>query len=344
MKKLLFCALCAGALLTGCSSDEPVSTASSPKGGEITFNAAADRLTRADPATLADLQRDGFSVWGYNQSVSQTPNAGTLVFDGQAVTYDNGSSLWTYTPLAYWIKDTHYWFSATTGTSKIEGLNASSYGHINFTNNGNVDLLYAKANCTTPTAITIQPPAVQFTFKHALCRIKFRFELQIANKTYNIGLANLKLTGTPESGNFQLDDATWSNLSTAGFEGSYASTGLQVPAWATGDVNYTDFVRESEFLYYIPTNSVKAAFDISLFQKGIEQVTFNHLADAKHTISYAFQPGHSYVITCVFKVKGGDDEPDVIPNIDPDNDLYPIEFTVTAVDDFVDGPDQPLFQ
>ena len=173
MKKI-FVAMLALAAATACSNDELVSV----NREAIAFdNAFINNSVRSvvDPSSKTGaLKFDNFTVYGYVN--------GEVLFNGievsQSISNDKLSSVWKYNGTQYWIESGVYDFSAvaplTNGNWTLVENSASKDGvTLNFTNNGTVDLLYAKT--ASYTALASGNPAVAFNFKHVLSKVKFSF-------------------------------------------------------------------------------------------------------------------------------------------------------------------------
>lgn len=199
-----------------------------------------------------------------------------------------------------------------------------------------------------------------FNFKHALCRVKFSITFDDPNHRYAIGIKNVQLKGTPNTGTFalgnshdtqQLTDGTWSKTS-GDFTANYGETEAKSTYDETNSA-YSPAVTDYRYLipgtYTADDRKLQPAMDITLYIRNIPntqpewvfQQEFSYLLTGDKLlkkISATFQPGHSYVISGTFKAKNDDDPntPDD-PTIDPDGNLYPIEFTVEEVTDFDDG-------
>ena len=159
---LLLLLLCAG-----CSSDWDIDrNIPTGKKAQIGFSSRM-HITRAD-ATLADIQANGFSVWG--------GYVGNTVFNGREVTYNE--SKWGYEPTEYWTYNTYDFHGVyptpvanstnknytvtwdnTTKELKIENFNASN----------NIDLLHAHAPVDNQNGQSTSP--VTMNFSHILTNV-----------------------------------------------------------------------------------------------------------------------------------------------------------------------------
>ena len=170
MRKTIF-AILAAAAMVACSNDELVNADREA----IAFdNAFVDNATRSvvDPSYSNTNLFANFKVYGYVN--------GAELFDGGALVskdINNAelSSDWKYASTQYWIEGGVYDFQAVAPADKYTVKANSNDGiHLEFTNDGVTDLLYAKTNPYTAAASGNLP--VAFNFKHILSKVKFSFE------------------------------------------------------------------------------------------------------------------------------------------------------------------------
>lgn len=323
MKKLFIMGLAAmGLALTACNSDETVEMA---KGKAIGFSSFVDKSTRATDITLANLK--SMEVYGW-RSDNQGDNQ---IFNAQQVTVDpNGVG--TYSPLKYWEANYTYNFEAIAPKSGVNGVQfaaAKSGGTITFDNDAQTDLIYAKAKETTTlaTITTTAPGKVNFTFKHQLARVKFTFKNTFpANAAAKISVKNVKITNAYKNGTITpaATDAKWNvtNVTNNTFEVSFANSTTKAPTNLVANKG-----GETDHMYLIPTakkESYEVTFTVTLDQNGVT-TDYNHTVTIETTQSI----GKSYNYVAEIGAS----------NINPDSQLYPIEFTAT-VDPWVDAPDQ----
>lgn len=191
--------LLAGALvlLSGCSNENSTDEELLPTSA-IRFSTylAAEEAGRGTVTDDALLKTNGFGVMGYLQTAENSPTYAAPDFmNNQQVTYDNGTSGWTYAPLKYW---------PANSTDRLDFLAYAPYGNANiqveghtltFTVNSDpaqqTDLVVAtpKTNASYATAST----GIQFTFAHLLSRIEF--SAIAADGTTPITLHSVALTG-----------------------------------------------------------------------------------------------------------------------------------------------------
>ena len=319
MKKLFIMGLAAmGLALTACNSDETVEMA---KGKAIGFSSFVDKSTRATDITLANLK--SMEVYGWRGD--------DKIFDAQQVTVAQ-SGEGTYSPLKYWEANYIYNFEAIApkaGEKGVQFAAAKTGGTITFANDAQTDLIYAKATETTmPANITAAPDKVNFTFKHQLARVKFTFKNTFpADAVAKISVKNVKITNAYKNGTITpaATDAKWNvtNVTNNTFVVSFANSATKAPT----DLVANTGVGETDHMYLIPTDteeSYEVTFTVTLDQNGVT-TDYNHTVTIKTTQSI----GKSYNYVAEIGAS----------NINPDSQLYPIEFKAT-VDPWVDAPDQ----
>lgn len=309
MKKLFIMGLAAmGLALTACNSDETVEMA---KGKAIGFSSFVDKSTRATDFTLANL--NSMEVYGWrsnNQGDKQ-------IFNAQQVTVDQ-NGVGTYSPLQYWEANYTYNFEAIAPKSGEKGVQfaaAKDGGTITFANDAQTDLIYAKATQKEmPEKITGDPGEVNFTFKHQLARVKFTFKNTFpADAAAKISVKDVKITNAYKNGTLATPaaaNAKW-NATDNTLNVAFASTDVKDLA-AGGNSAAT------EHHYLIPTgneNEYTVTFSVVLDQNGAK-TTYNHTV--KFTTTQEQGKSYNYVAEIGAS------------NINPDSQLYPIEFKATV--------------
>lgn len=313
MKKLFVMTLAATAMLASCSSDDTMEVPQSKSA--ITFASFINKSVRATDATLDNL--GSISVYGWRDADcifnKQIVNVGT---DGKG----------TYTPVQYWQAGHTYSFEAVAPTS-VDGASFTANktgGSFNYTNDASIDLLYAKAaDVTTASSLAENPGAVHFTFKHLLSRVKFTFNNTFAaTDAAKITISNVKITNAYVNGTITpaADRAAWvvsNNTLQVAFDEA-ATDALKDLAANTGTGATTP-------MYLIPATSpsYNVTFDVTLNQNGAT-TTYHHTA----TINTTMAMGMSYNFVANINAS----------NVDPDNELFPIEFTA-EVKEWEDAPD-----
>ena len=341
MKKSLFLAVAAAALLaSSCSNDEVISV---PRQAAIGFDTFVNKTTRATDATNTNLT--SMSVYGYIGDATPVKN-----FNGTIVSRPDQSAVWTYSPLQYWTADKKYFFTALsspvlegnshyryTWADALQPETAGFYGSgtISFDNtaptaaSGNEDLVYAYATKETPTEITSDPGTVQFTFKHALSRVKFTFNNVMGSNAYVIKVYDLTINNATATADLTLGvkDPVWenhANTTVLTMRNSYFTPQEQTAVNAQSIASGTKFIIPGQ-------STLNITFKVDLMLgNGTVLATYNHIGKALPATE--FLNGHSYNFVA-------DLNPD---NIDPDNEMFPIVFTVIDVEDWIEESAIPV--
>lgn len=304
MKKLFIMGLAAmGLALTACNSDETVEMA---KGNAIGFKTFVNNSTRA----ANDVTTDGleaFKVWGLMNKDGQT---GTP-FDGKDVTKANGT--WSYAPPVYWEKGYAYSFVALAPNNAYTftaPTAINTWGSLEFNNGtGETDLIYAAAKQETVAANGCPAP-VNLTFNHMLSRVRFQFENGMLDGS-KLTVSDVKINDAYTSGTAtlaeQLAGLSWTTGQTTGaleFGGAAAMEQQNAKA-------------ETAHKYMIPaTKAYNLTFKVTRVHHGVTDV-YNHTVTLPET---TMTQGLSYQFVAKFTAE----------NINPDEELCPIQFTATV--------------
>lgn len=316
MKKI-FIAVLAVVALVSCSKEQTVNV---DKGEAISFeNAFVENATRATDLTTTNLQ--DFGVYG---TVAKGDNT-ALIFDNTKV-YKNGD-VFKYDTPQYWIAAAQYYFTAIAPYSNAKWSYATTTAHtgtISFDNAAALasqDLLFAAASKTTTDPIT-DPGKVGFTFNHVLSRVAFTFTNSFAEKS-NITLKvhNVAITNTAANGTLPVTASatgTWTN--TDDYAINFGAQTLDAaPELAENGGNNT-----TEHFYLIPAKrTYNITFQVTMFQAGVQGQTFTHSIDKE----IDFAKGGNYSLNIAL-------EPETV---NPEAQLYPIEFTVTDVTEWTNS-------
>jgi archaellin len=318
MRKTIF-AILAAAAMVACSNDELVNADREA----IAFdNAFVDNATRSvvDPSfTNTNLFAD-FKVYGY-------VNGAELFDDGARVakyiTNAELSSDWRYESTQYWIEGGVYDFQAVaplTNGDWTATANTNEGMTLEFTNDGETDLLYAKTNPHTATASG--NPAVEFNFKHILSKVRFSFANAYNAHNTKIRVHSITVNNAVASANVALSATatTWDAVAAA--TGMTLNFGAATDNEASAEKENVDdtfaygVTRESQNeLLLIPANypaenKLKVTFMYDVVVGGVTINTFT----VNPEVAVNLVPGHAY---------------DFKATIEPGQ---PIEFTVTSVD------------
>lgn len=198
MKKFIFIAAAAAAVLAGCAKNEVT-----PNYGmmdAVSFGAYTPRtITKAgktDDMNLDALKTIGFGVFATYSATNDFSEATNDFMNNQLVKFEG--SAWTYSPIKYWPNPTNgqtaddqkvSFFayapycepgaSETTGITgfEIDGTSKHNLVHYAFTNDGkpNVDLMWGYKTGSDPKAanlnLTRTAETVKFTFRHLLAKL-----------------------------------------------------------------------------------------------------------------------------------------------------------------------------
>ena len=327
MKKI-FIAIVALAAATACSNSEIVSV----NREAIAFdNAFVNNSTRSvvDPSFTNTNLFEDFAVYGFVTDENTAP-----IFDRTKV---SGSALngdWTYEGTQYWIEGATYNFYAVAPYSYLGTWVASNRtvdGLVLYVqnNDGTKDILVAKANDIVGQQSGDNDP-VAFNFQHILSKVKFSFTNNYDATGSSIRVENIQITNACGGSlvTFTKNNLQWAN----GSPNAQAPTlnfGMATDDEATTDVKedvevayaYGKTYESQKELLLIPVavdGGYNVTYDVKVLINGVVVKTYNH------NVNVDFTPaaGHSYDIKAVIKAS----------NINPDEPLDPIEFTVTDID------------
>lgn len=318
MKKILFAVL-ALAGLAACSTDEVVSR---PQGAAIGFDSFVDHTTRAaEDLTFANLA--DFGVYG-------TVAKGTdkaLIFTNTTVTKADG--VFTYSPVQYWVADATYTFTAFAPATAAKWAYAPANvkdaynGVLSFNNasaKGEQDLLFASAERTIGT-ITSTPDKVGFTFGHLLSKVAFNYKNNFTDGNITLNVYDVQVTNAAAEGTIEVAN---------GVTGNWTATGNYLRTFGLNYADATNLLTNgggtitTEHFYFIPAQrEYNVKFKVDVIQAGVRLQTYQHNV----TANINFEKGKSYSINAVLT-------PD---NVNPAEQLYPIEFTVVKVEDWTNA-------
>lgn len=327
MKKIFLIGLTAAAMMASCSNDETVEMAQQKA---ISFsNAFVNNGTRSivDPSFTKENLTD-FAVYGFTQNGQ--------IFNGEEVSKGGAASTgWSYDNVQYWVPGNTYTFGAIapysvagnvsnvtlpTGATKVEMKVA-------FTNTDvkQVDLLHAApAQITGVTASYTDP--VSMTFNHQLSKVKFSFQNYVG-EGYNVKVSNVKITDAFKEGTLTVAAAenTWGGQTDKTLELNFGNV---VADGATADeaafiANAATLESYNEKLM-IPMGSsaiYTVTFTAGLYKGEVLLGTYNHRVEIKNV---EFKLGYCYDFKASLTHE----------NITGQDELNPIEFAVTKVEDW----------
>lgn len=325
-------------LAASCSNDEVVNVA--PQSGAIGFSSFVNNSTRATDKDLSNLEN--LQVWGYSYRAAEGENAAIPpypVFTGDVVS--KGSPVWTYENLRYWVIGNGYKFAAVA-PANVENLqvtagldlNKAAISEVSYTNDGEVDLLYAAAQDVSASNDITGYNTVEFNLGHMLSRVKFEF-VNGMNETYNIELSDVTIKDLPTQATINKGEASSEWVAKEGSDiadfvfvmdkGEKANK--QSAASAHKYLYPLNVANDYVINFSIKVKDIKTGQYLNGGQALMHNVTIEDLK---------FVAGYSYTLKTVVD---GD-------NVDPENKLHPIEFNVDSVDKWkpLDDEGNPSFE
>ncbi len=302
MKKFLLWSIAATAMLASCTKDEMVEV--NPQNA-IGFETFVNKSTRVTDVTTTNLK--AFGVYGWRGTEQ--------IFNAQAVTANNG--VCTYSPLQYWVGGYNYTFEAIAPQSGNNGVTFNAVkdaSTITFVSDSETDLIYATGSqdLTSTTNLTTAPEKVGLVFNHLLSRVKFSFVNGFpTNSDVKLTVTNVRINNAGTTAICTPSTKTWA-AATASSIVNFASTAVANIAGGAS--------AETEHKYLIPAD-IKAytvSFTVEMTQGGVTD-TFDHTVTLS-TDALVLAAGMSYDLTATLNNE----------NINPDGDLFPIEFTATV--------------
>ncbi len=306
--------------MAACSNEHTLVEA--PMSDAIGFDTFVENSTRATDITTANIAN--FGVYG---TVAKGGNS-ALIFNNTEVT--KSGDAFVYSPAQYWIAAAEYDFLAFAPYAEREWAytpegQLAQNGTFSFDNEAaaaDQDVVYAYKTKTTDATLTAEnTQAVEFTFKHILSKVAFSFTNTFTDGNTTLSVYNVKINNTAKTGTMAIDegeDADWvgaGNLVVPFGAQANAVNTLATAALANG--------KELKLAhhYVIPAQrAYNITFDVDLYQAGVYLATYNH--EINSTIDFA--KNGNYVLSVKLAPE----------SIDPDNELYPIEFTVNKVEDW----------
>lgn len=330
-------------LAASCSNDEVVNVAEN-HGAAIGFSNFVDKSTRADDKTIDNLAN--MEVWGTTKFTAGNISA-IFVKEEVKKAGSEGSYTWSYDPLQYWIPTNEYSFAAVapynaTGVTVTQSTDADKAMTgagitITFDNTvstgakGNEDLLFDTQKVAS--AVSDQG-AVEFTLKHMLSRVNFKFENAFASDNYSLRVTDVKITDA--TGKASIDKSAGKTLWTAAENPENFLLGFSI----SNDAIAADANAETETHYLIPLEGEKShtvTFGVQLLMKDASDNEVNVGKVQEFTVEIPkmqFTNGYSYTFVASI------DENNI--NTDPENPVVskdPIEFTVKTVEGYTDKND-----
>lgn len=322
MKKIIIAVLAVAAMVA-CSTEQ---TVVAPKGDAIGFSTFVDNATRATDITTENIK--DFGVYG---TVAKGGNS-ALIFNNTEVSGSKAAG-YTYSPAQYWIASATYDFLAFAPYSNAKwgyaptAAQVAKTGTLTFNNDtaADQDVVYAYQTKTTEDTLTAEnTQAVEFTFKHILSKVAFKFTNTFTDGNTTLSVYNVKINNTAKTGTMTIangKDKPWVGVNDLvvpfGAEADAVNT-LASAALANGGA------LELDHHYIIPVKrEYNITFDVDLYQAGVYLATYEH--EIETTIDFA--KNGNYVLSVKLAPE----------TIDPENKLYPIEFNVYNVNGWDNG-------
>lgn len=324
MKKIFLIGLTAAAMMASCSNDETVEMAQQKA---ISFsNAFVNNGTRSivDPSFTTENLTD-FAVYGFTQNGQ--------IFNGDKVS--KGGNAWSYDNVQYWVPGNTYTFGAIAPHSVAANVSKEALPEnatkvemeVAFTNTDakQVDLLHAAPTQITGVTATYTTP-VSMTFNHQLSKVKFSFQNSVG-VGYNVKVSNVKITDAYKEGTLTVAAAenTWGGQTDKTLELNFGNV---VADGATADeaafiANAATLESYNEKLMIPMGSSAKytVTFTAELYKGDVLLGTYNHRVEIKNV---EFKLGYCYDFKASLTHK----------NITAEDELNPIEFAVTKVEDW----------
>lgn len=326
MKKIFLIGLTAAAMMASCSNDETVEMAQQKA---ISFsNAFVNNGTRSivDPSFTTTSLND-FAVYGFTQKGQ--------IFNGEKVSKGGAASTgWSYDNVQYWVPGNTYTFGAIAPYSvaaKVSDVTLPESAtkvemKVAFTNTDakQVDLLHAEPTQITGVTATYTTP-VSMTFNHQLSKVKFSFENAVG-AGYNVKVSNVKITDAFKEGTLTVAAAgnTWGNQTDKTLElnfGNVVANASSTEASAIANAATLESYNEKLMIPMSNTAKYTVTFTAELYKGDILLGIYNHRVEIKNV---EFKLGYCYDFKASLTHK----------NITAEDELNPIEFAVTKVEDW----------
>lgn len=326
MKKIFLIGLTAAAMLASCSNDETVEMAQQKAIGFS--NAFVNNGTRSvvDPSFTTSTLKD-FAVYGFTQNGQ--------IFNGEKVSKGGAASTgWSYDNVQYWVPGNTYTFGAIAPYSVAGNVSnvtlptgATKVGmEVAFTNTDadQVDLLHAAPAQITGVTPTYTTP-VSMTFNHQLSKVKFSFQNSVG-EGYNVKVSNVKITDAFKEGTLTVAAAgnTWGNQTDKTLELNFGNVVANASSTEASAIAYAATLESYNEKLMIPmsnTAEYTVTFTAELFKDKVSLGIYNHRVEIKNV---EFKLGYCYNFKASLTDK----------NITGQDELNPIEFAVTKVEDW----------
>lgn len=312
--------------MASCSNDETVEMAQQKAIGFS--NAFVNNGTRSivDPSFTTENLTD-FAVYGFTQKGQ--------IFNGDKVSKGGTASTgWSYDNVQYWVPGNTYTFGAIAPYSVAANVSnvtlptgATKVGmEVAFTNTdaNQVDLLHAAPSQITGVTATYTTP-VSMTFNHQLSKVKFSFQNSVG-VGYNVKVSNVKITDAFKEGTLTVAAAgnTWGNQTDKTLElnfGNVVANASSTEASAIANAATLESYNEKLMIPMGSSAKYTVTFTAELFKDNVSLGIYNHRVEIKNV---EFKLGYCYDFKASLTHK----------NITAEDELNPIEFAVTKVEDW----------
>ena len=307
------------AALAACTTEQ---TIVAPQNEAIGFDTFVDNSTRAEDITTNNIAN--FGVYG---TVTKGGNS-ALIFNNTEVKKDGDK--YKYSPAQYWIASAQYDFLAfapyanakwTYTPTDAQVAKTGTFSFNNETAAADQDVVYAYQTKTTADKLNAEnTQAVSFTFKHILSKVAFSFTNTFTDNKTTLNVYNVKINNTAKTGTMAIAEGVDAAWEVAG--------DLIVPFGAQAANADAALANGAELKlahhYVIPAQrAYNITFDVDLYQAGVYLATYNHEINS----AIDFAKNGNYVLSVKLAPE----------SIDPENELYPIEFSVNKVEDWDDA-------
>lgn len=309
------------AALAACTTEQ---TIVAPQNEAIGFETFVDNSTRAEDITTNNIAN--FGVYG---TVTKGGNS-ALIFKNTEVTKSGDD--FVYSPAQYWIAAAEYDFLAfapyaerqwTYTPTNAQVAKTGTFSFNNETAAADQDVVYAYQTKTTENELNASnTQAVEFTFKHILSKVAFSFTNTFEDGNTSLSVYNVKINNTAKTGTMAIAngvDAAW-----VGDGDLVVPFGDQATAVNTLQAKAIDKDNRTLNLahhYVIPAQrAYNITFSVDLYQAGVYLATYNHEINS----AIDFAKNGNYVLSVKLAPE----------SIDPENELFPIEFSVNEVEDW----------
>lgn len=304
------------AALAACTSEQ---TIVAPQNEAIGFDTFVDNSTRAEDITTNNIAN--FGVYG---TVTKGGNS-ALIFKNTEVTKSGDD--FVYSPAQYWIASAQYDFLAfapyanakwTYTPTDAQVAKTGTFSFNNETAAADQDVVYAYQTKTTADKLDASnTQAVEFTFKHILSKVAFSFTNTFTDNKTTLNVYNVKINNTAKTGTMAIAEGVDAAWEVAG--DLIVPFGAQAANADAALANGAELKLDHH--YVIPAQrAYNITFDVDLYQAGVYLATYNHTINS----AIDFAKNGNYVLSVKLAPE----------SIDPENELYPIEFTVNEVEDW----------